>query len=319
MEVRKLLLSALVAVGCKAQPTVQSDGALHDLASVDSAGEDLSSGALDGAADLACPAGPVEICGNGCDDDRNGYTDDDDPACTPQLLATWQGGSSALQRLLLRPPFSVRAFDMHAVSPAAHPVYNRAFADVAFVALDGSSNTIVRLPAGGAPQPLAVGFNTRDVCVFNGELIVVDARGLLHRLKSDAQTPSGADGGVVQLAAWKPLGTTLLTACATDGQHLYVAEHAGAQPSKFDVLDTSFSAVSSAAIPIPDTLLNDGYDRCVDFAWTRGGFYGLFAASGGELNDSNLFGQILAPFSLDGSVGPPVDAGYLHGVGEFTP
>ena len=34
-----------------------------------------------------CPVGP-EVCGNGCDDDRNGYIDDDDPACTTQMLVT---------------------------------------------------------------------------------------------------------------------------------------------------------------------------------------------------------------------------------------
>ena len=47
------------------------------------------------SADLGCPVGP-EVCGNGCDDDCNGYTDDDDPACTSQLLVTLALGSGVV-------------------------------------------------------------------------------------------------------------------------------------------------------------------------------------------------------------------------------
>src|SRR5438128_2632015 len=100
------LLFALALCGCKPQVAEQPDSAVHDLAASDGSGDDLAAADLTPGDDLSCPMSAVEICGNGCDDDRNGYFDDDDPACTPQLLATWQGGSPTLQRLLLRPPYS---------------------------------------------------------------------------------------------------------------------------------------------------------------------------------------------------------------------
>ena len=63
------------------------------------------------AADLACCAGGPEVCGNGCDDDRNGYIDDDDPACTTQILVTLSLGTPALWRLILEPTPHVVVLD----------------------------------------------------------------------------------------------------------------------------------------------------------------------------------------------------------------
>src|SRR5205814_1499388 len=82
--------------------------------------------------------------------------------------------------------------------------------------------------------------------------------------------------------------TMLLSACATDGTYLYVAEHdLVGHRSQFEVLDRKLARVM-LPIALPDALYSDGYDRCLDFAHTSRGWYGLFARSGGELNDASL-------------------------------
>jgi hypothetical protein len=327
MGATKPRVSALLLLlcGCKAQPTAQGDGAMHDLAPDDGGGGDAGDAAIDLASadltqlsDLSCPKNAVEICGNGCDDDRNGYTDDDDPACTPQIVATWEGGSATLQRLVLQPPFSSGFLDGNIVPSAARGVYVRSFAPgVAFVLNEGAAMQLQRitLPPNmmgmGATQTISLTYSGRDVCVFNGELIVVEYLGRLHRLQAN-----GTENGTVQLPAWSAADTRL-TACASDGVHLYVAEHFGVLPSQFEILDTGFMPAASP-VPISDQLLNNGIDRCLDFAWTSKGFFGLFVNSGGAIGD-NLSADELAAFSFDGGVGPPLDAGKLHGIGEFVP
>jgi hypothetical protein len=323
---RKLLIVVVALsfgaglVGCRAEVEQQPDGRVaEDLASDDGSvnggadGGDLS---VNGS-DLACPPGPVEICGNGCDDDRNGWTDDDDPACTPQVLATWVV-SSPLQRLVLSPPYKRLTLDTHSVPTAAHGVYSGKFAPgVVFLNIDGVTLEILRVtlaPDGnGTVQTLSTTYATHDLCIFNNELIVVERAGVLHRLQSDGKT----ENGTVVLPAWTPANSMLLTACSTDGKYLYVSEHAGIAPSQFETLDATFAPVASPS-PIPNALLNAGMDRCLDFAWAKGGFYGLFVNSGGSAADT-LPPDELVPFALDGAVGNPIDAGVLHGIGEWTP
>jgi hypothetical protein len=325
MEATKQAVSLLVVVaslgGCRAEVAEQPDARV----AMDMAEEDGNAGGLDGGGDLsvgggdlACPPGPVEICGNGCDDDRNGWTDDDDPACTPQVLATWVV-SSPLQRLVLSPPYRALTLDTNSVPTAAHGVYSGAFAPgVAFLSVDGFTREILRVtlvPGGGkgAVQTLSTSYVTHDLCIFNGELIVVERAGVLHRVQADGKT----ENGTVVLPAWMPAGSMLLTSCSSDGKHLYVSEHAGISPSQFETLDTTFAPVASPS-PMPNALLNAGLDRCLDFAWAKGGFYGLFVNSGGLATD-DLPPDELVPFALDGSVGAAIDAGVLHGIGEWTP
>jgi hypothetical protein len=121
---------------------------------------------------------------------------------------------------------------------------------------------------------------------------------------------------MVQLPAWTALNTHL-SACASDGKYLYVVEHYGAMPSQFETLDTSFTPVGTPRTI--DPLLSAGLDRCLDFAWAHGGFYGLWANSLGVISD-DLPADELRPFALDGGAGSAIDAGkLLHGMGEFLP
>ena len=323
MEATKPAVSALLLLlaGCKAQPNEQKDAAVYDL-SMDGGGGDVDLADVDLTAlpDLECPAGAVEICGNGCDDDRNGFADDDDPVCTPQVLATWEGGSTQLERLTLQSPFSRGFLDGNGVPVTARGVYVKSFAPgVAFVVNEGAAMELRRitLPPGltgkGTSESISLAYPARDVCVFHGELIVVERRGFLHRLQADGKT----DQGMVQLPAWTALDTHL-TSCSSDGKYLYVSEHFGINPSQFEILDNAFSPVASPA-PISDQLLNNGIDRCLDFAWTQSGFYGLFVNSGGAPSD-DVSADELRAFALDGGIGPSIDAGkLLHGMGEFQP
>jgi hypothetical protein len=309
-------LCLIVAVGaCRAQVAAQGDGPIVDLEPV----EDLAVTEPPDAApppDLTppppqCPDGSAEICGNGCDDDGNGYIDGDDPACTAQVVATFEAGSSALTRLALD-PLRPAVLDGHAVPQGAHGAYAP---HVAWIAFDDATRLLRRIDqaAGGMVSDYSPAYATRDVCLFNGEVIVVDPSGLLHRLDLDGKTERG------QVTLGSPT-TVLLSACATDGKYLYVATHSvTGMPTQFVVLDASYKTVATA-VPLPSALLDQGYDRCLDFAWTQvHGFYGLFAVSGGELRDTKLRAQQVTPFAFDGGVGPPIDAGLLHGLGEMIP
>jgi len=315
MRVGAALLLVCATAGCRATPGVSSD----DLAVDMGAGGDDLAGADFAVADMACPVGP-EVCGNGCDDDRNGYTDADDPACTSQMLVTLSMGTPALWRLVLEPTPHVAVLDGNPISMnGAMATYDASFAPAAFVAYEGGTKLLQRVPiGGGAITEATPAYATRDVCVFNGELIVVEQRSQtlggsrLHRFKPDGSTEIMPPVSVMNLA----------TACSSDGQMLYVATHAPPGPSQIDVFAKSANGPvdSGVVIAMPDALLNAGYDRIVDLVYVKKGglFIGLFAMSGGA-TDSTLNGQVMAPFGFDGGVGDFIDGGVWHGVGEFLP
>jgi hypothetical protein len=311
------LLSLILWSGCRAHVGAPPDGGPGDGAVADDLG---GTDGVDGQGVDACASGPTEICGNGCDDDRNGYIDDDDPACTAQLLGTVPSASEGLYRFLLGPSPSARKLDSNAVPGGGFAEYDKSFADAVFIAFEAASKYLrkLTLAAGGTgafvDNPTSYG--VRDACVFNGELIVTDTAGhKLHRLGADGKTESGS----VSLDA-----AYLISACASDGTYLYVAEHDQVgSPSRFEIFDKTFARVG-APIDLWASVQNLGFDRCLDFAWVkRGGFYGLFVASGSELNDGKLSATEIVPFAFDGGVGTPVpvplDGGTLHGLGAFQP
>jgi hypothetical protein len=314
--------AAVVAAvaGCRAMPSVSSE----DLAprAADQAvapGDDLAV-----ADDMAmCPVGP-EICNNGCDDDRNGYTDGDDPACTTQMLVTlalppMTMPEPSLQRLLLGAVPRVAILDGNPIPAGGMSALNRAFSSSAYVVVDGNTQLIRRLALDGGYVDNTSGPYARDVCIFNGELIVVQAYvanpppggGWLHRFKADAQTeilpPIRVPGH--------------LSACTSDGVNLYVSRYNTS--SEIVVLtpgDPSIGPVlTSIVLPMPTLPC---CDRLIDFTYVprTGLFIGLFAAGNqGKIADNTLDSAVMAPFWLDGGLGPPIDAGSFHGVGEFRP
>ena len=278
----------------------------------------ISRATISAMADLGCPVGP-EVCGNGCDDDRNGYTDDDDPACTSQMLVTLEMGSPALWRLVLEPQPHVVVLDGNPISTnGGMATYDATFAPAAFLAFD-AGKLVQRTPiGGGATTTSSTMFSTRDVCVFNGELIVVEPNnlpagsGLLHRFKPDGQTELLPAVKVASVA----------TACSSDGAMLYVARHPVPGDSVIEVFAKGANGPvdTGVAITLPDALLNATYTRLVDLVYIKksGTFIGLFAIPGAS-PDNGLDGQVMAPFAFDGGVGPFIDGGVWHGVGEFMP
>jgi hypothetical protein len=281
----------------------------RDLPAVVDAANDLS-------ADAACARADAENCHNGCDDDNNGFADDDDPACTPQILTTPapspSGNPGALARLLLLPVPVFRPLDANPLLPGAFPEYQRAFANSIFFGIEGGARILRTVALGavgsaGALHDESLAYGVRDACIFNGELLVVGGH-TLHRFKAD---------GMTELGKVDRAQDVLLTSCTSDGTHLYIAEHDMlAGPSKFEVFDKTLALVGT--IDLPAALTAAGYDRCLDFTWLpERGFLGLFVISYGELNDGKLNADQIIPFNFDGGVGDPIDAGALHSIGTF--
>ena len=319
MRAAAALLFVCAAAGCRAVPAAPVVDMDVDMAvAADPAMPEDDMAMLD----MSCPVGP-EQCGNGCDDDRNGYTDADDPACTTQMLVTFTAQSPQLWRLILEPTPHVAVLDGNPVNAGGMSTLNGAFAPAAFIAFDASTKKIERRPLGGGA---ATDYNApgtwstaRDACVFNGELIVVDARPLttttyLHRFMSDGKTEILMPTGPVTMA-------NLGSACSSDGNQLFVARHTAAGPSEIVVFDKSADGpvATGVVIAIPEAMLDAGYSRLLDFAYIKrsGVFIGLFSTGG--MPDNALNSNVMTPFGLDGGVGPMIDGGIWHGVGEFLP
>lgn len=319
---RAVVVGVVLLAGCKAQPL-----GVHD-AGVDFAVNERVDFSVPGdlaplSTDMAvCPTGVPEICDNGCDDDGNGYTDGDDPACTTQLLVTVRTGSPNLSRLILEPAPHLAAVDGNPVANVeAFAVFNRALSPAAFVALGGATKEL-EIRADGGVTTRALAYTPRDVCVFNGELLVVEnAPGAATPYaKIHRYPPSGPDAtGSNELMPPVSAVSIFIDACASDGNALYVSRHdtTSGAVGEFVVLDKTLAVVGTVALP---SGLPSGYNRCVDFAFTkRGTLIGLFTNSASGLNDPTLDGKLMAPFGFDGGLGGGYDAGVWHGVGEFFP
>lgn len=307
-----LLVLGAVA-GCRATAKPPTDDMAIDM-SVASP-DDLAGTDDLAVADMAmCAVGP-EICNNGCDDDRNGYTDADDPACTTQMLVTLKLGSPNLSRLILEPTPHLVMLDGNPVNNGGMATFDKLFSPAVFIAYDASTKQLERVVPGGMPTTYNSSFSTRDVCVFNGELIVVEplATSKLHRMMAD---------GITEIMPPVTLSGQA-TACSSSGSNLWVARHSSTGPSEVVIFDKGANGPVASALPpiaIPTDLLNIGYDRIVDLVYVKksGVFLGLFAASGGSA-DSAVDGRVLGQLAPDGGLGPLVDGGVWHGVGEFMP
>jgi hypothetical protein len=318
-------VALLLCVGCRAEVAPAADlGTDFATTVVDFSVDD----GLDfGPADLFCSGVVPEICGNGCDDDKNGYTDADDPACTPQLLGT-TSAASMLYRLLLQPMAHSLLLDSNMQQASSFAVADRSLAPgVAFIVAESaaSAGLIRRLVlttdgSKGTYTDFVPNFVTRDVCIFNGEVIVVQRaqNSILHRFKSDGMTELTPSLALPALAD----GNVMATGCTGGDGRLVVAVHdLAGSPTQFLVYTSLTSAPSMRNVPTD--LLSVGIDRCLDLAWTPSGFYGLFIAIAdiptNPNNDPGASTGLLYPFALDGAVGPPIDAGVLHGLGTFLP
>jgi hypothetical protein len=327
----------MVLAGCRAQvggPDDAGDMATDDM----HVGDDGDMGGVDLLSDDgACSGAPgPEICNNNCDDDRNGYIDGDDPACSTQLLVTTQTMSSTLSRLILDPMPHLATVDGNMVGNGGMAFLDHGFLpNTAFLVFTSgvSIRKLTLSPSGTGTAsnytpPAAMQFPTRDVCTFNNELIVLE-RGnpsVLHRFMSDGQTPLGTVS--INLPTDLGITTPLATSCASDGKLLYVSVHdtLPGTTSTFLAYDSNYQLVGNPS-PMPAGIASYGgagsFDRCLDFAWSaKSGFWGVFVLStdfSQPANDNTMSGGQLFPFGMDGGSGAPVDAGVFYGVGQFMP
>ncbi len=298
------VLLALAAAGCRAEVAGPPDlTPVYDFATDP---PDMALGP-----DMVCPGG-AENCSDGCDNDGNGYTDAEDPACSPTVV-TVRAADGVVMRWRLDDNTLTPLLDLKVQGPYA-PAYRR---DVTpgelWLALDFSSSFVQRIRlSDGMVTWMRKDLHVRDVCFFGGTPILVQptstTAGALHLLK-----PDGTDAKTVMVSAGEP------TACASDGKLLYVAVHAAAARGQFVVYDGNYAPV--ATLPMPPSLKED---RCLDLAWTSRGFYGLFADGMGMSDgDASLYAARAYPFAMDGGVGAPIDlpdgGDVVHAIGEFVP
>lgn len=301
-------------MACRAQVEEASDGG-YDLATdAPPAPPDLSPPPPDlASSDLACsgPVGP-ELCGNGCDDDHNGYFDEDDPACTPQVLVT-SDVPIPLSRLILSDPPRLVAFDKQIAPDGTMATYRRSFNPMVYLIDDISPGGLLRsITPGIGFTDMTPKYRTRDVCVFNDQLIVVesDLISKLHRYRSD---------GMSEILPPIDVGPTFVSGCTSAGDQLIVAvdSYSIAGPGEFIIYDRNLVKVGNP-VQMPNAILDLGFDRCIDLAWTSKGLYGLFVQ--GTKLDQQLNASQVFPFALDGGAGDPLDLGFsVHGIGEFAP
>jgi hypothetical protein len=238
-----------------------------------------------------CPMG-AEICADGCDNDGNGYTDGEDPACAPIVIAGLGALGGAVRWTLTQPA----VFHPFLMPPAWHgsAAYDNSVSpgeawvnwDLQMRLEHFNLKTMVE-------TPVMIAYSPRDVCMFGNTVIVVE-QGANSSWKLHELDPKGVEMRQFALSATP-------AACASDGKTLYVAVHTGMGRSQFLSFDQQLK--QGATVPMPALLM--GVDRCIDFAWTaKAGFYGLFAVGGNAL-DFQLAAREAYPFAMDGGVGVP--------------
>src|SRR4051794_29147380 len=118
---------------CRAQ--VDGNGDLGDAGGDGMVVTDDMPGPIDGGCAVVGP----EICDNGCDDDQNGFTDADDPACTTQVIGTSQLAAQSLRRLVLEPTPHQVEIDGNAVPAGGFAMLQRAFSPDVFLVFDNAT------------------------------------------------------------------------------------------------------------------------------------------------------------------------------------
>jgi hypothetical protein len=208
------------------------------------------------------------------------------------------------------------------VEPASMLAFNGALSPVIYFAPDGNKQ-LSQLSRDGTVVMNTIDYFIRDICTFNGELIVVEQHGsvdtTVHRYKADGKTE-------ITPALHVP-GT--VNACTSDGTSLYLSRWDG--PFTNEIVVASADEVKAGALKATPTAVDvpaaikdncPDCDRLLDLVYVpqRKLFLGLFAAGmNGGVDDVALDSQYVTMFALDGGVTPPLDMGNYHGIGEFNP
>ena len=314
-----LWVAALVA-GCPAQAAAPDDAAPQQDAGPEDAALDLlppDDAPPDVPAQVdACPGEGIEAsCHDGCDNDGDGFTDDDDPDCVTAFLITREPSDGVLR-------WRVGDADpvvLHAGGTPARPLVDATQVGGAGFAVQrgmAPSRGLYRFaprpdPAPGPTLLVDVGYQASDVCVFAGRVVVTELGGpRVHAYDPDA---AATDGGTPL-----PLGSvtltrgTLVRACAADASNLYVAVATASGTDDIVRLDADLNELGWPGLP---TELPVDKKRLLDFAWDRRTqqFHGLFV--GTEVNTADV-----TPFAMGGAVGTPSTAPFaLSTLSTFSP
>ena len=312
------LLACGLGAGCPAQAVSQVDAAVpDDVAVVDAPlAEDVAPPEdLAAPPDLTptdtCVAEPVEtLCGDGCDNDGDGWADADDPDCVTAFLVTrepadgilrWRIGESDVAALHAGTDVQRPALDLAQVGAygfAIKPGFPPGRGLYRFDPLPD--------PAPGPENASPITYQASDVCLLGG-LIIVGERGAAT-VHAYAATDLAIDLGPVTLA-----GGILTRGCASDGTDAYVVLAPATGPD--EIVRLSSSLAETARLPLPSGL-DAQKTRLLDLAYDRRTalFYGLFVAAG-EPNTAAV-----TPFTMGGAVGAPVTAPFaLTNLGAYAP
>jgi hypothetical protein len=320
LRVAATLGVAALCAGCPAQAVAPGDAAPQEDAGQADVQDDVAP-PEDAPPDVpeqtdACPAETTELsCGDGCDNDGDGFVDGDDPDCVTAFLVTHEPPDGVLRWRV----GDADVLALHAGGTPGRPIVDGA-------QLPGSGFAVQRGMAPGrglyrfdphpdpAPAPTLlfdVGFQASDVCVFAGHVVVTELGGpRVHTWDPAATVP---DGGVpAPLKSVTLTRGTLVRACAADATGVYAVVATASGTDDVVRLDADLNEVSWPGLP---TGLAAGQKRLLALAWDRrtAQFYGLFV--GAETNTADV-----TPFAMGGAVGPPVTAPFaLTTLATFAP
>ena len=315
-----ILWVVAVVAGCPAQAAAPDDAAPQQDAGPEDAALDLLP-QEDAPPDVptqvdACPGEGIEVsCHDGCDNDGDGFTDDDDPDCVTAFLITREPLDGVLRW---------RVGDADPVALHEGGTTGRPYVDAVQLPTLGFSVQRGMPPGRGlyhfdphpdpAPGPtllVDVGYQASDVCVFAGRVVVTELGGpRVHTYDPEA---AATDGGTPA-----PLGSVTLTrgtlarACAADASDLSVVVATASGTDDVVRLDADLNELGWPRLPAG---LAADKKRLLDLAWDRRSaqFYGLFV--GTEVNTADV-----TPFAMGGTVGTPVTAPFaLATLSTFSP
>ena len=297
---------AALCAGCPAQAVVQDDAAPQQDAGQADVADDVAP-PEDAPPDVpeqtdACPTESQELsCGDGCDNDDDGFVDGDDPDCVTAFLVTHEPADGVLR-------WRVGDGDtiaLHAGGTAGRPIVDTAqLPGFGFAVQRGMApgRGLYRFdphpdPASGPALVFDVGFQASDVCVFANKVVVTELGG--PRVHTYDPAAISLDGGTPAASVTLTRGT-LVRACVADATALYAVVATASGTDDIVQLDANLNEVAWPGLP---SGLASGKTRLLDLAWDRrtAQFYGLFV--GAEVNTTDV-----TPFAMGGAAGAPVTA-----------
>jgi hypothetical protein len=307
-------LVALVS-GCPAQAVLQADAAPPvDASPQEDAAPDVEPD--DAAADVdevdaACATEAVETsCSDGCDNDGDGFFDQDDPDCVPTFLVTREPPDEILRWRVGDADF----LPLHAANNVMRPLVDSSQVSSYGFAVKGGfppGRGLYRFdphpdPAAGPENVNGLSYPPGEVCVFAGQVIVAE----LTTAKLHAYSQADV---TIEVTSATVSGATRVRACAADATDLYVV---AVPASGADEIVRLSAALEETGRPGFPSGLAAEKTRILDLAYDRtsGEFFGLFVGAS-ESNTAEV-----TPFAMGGAIGAPVTAPIaINNLGTFSP